>query len=104
MKTTSLAVALSITLAVASGALASDQVKEGKETKTPALDKAKKSKPRSPQREAKVELTGSYIKQNIHRNGWITDGVSQVVIIDRATIEGSGASDLKQLLVHQGIH
>ena len=55
-------------------------------------------------RDEMVILTGSYIKQNITRNGRITDGMSQVIVLDRETIERSGASDLKQLLSHQGVH
>ena len=51
-----------------------------------------------------VLLTGSYIKQNIRRSGHITDGANQVIVIDRDTIERSGASDVRQLLVRQGIH
>ncbi len=50
-----------------------------------------------------VLLTGSYIKQNVRRSGRFTDGVSQVIVLDRDTIERSGASDVRQLLTHQGI-
>jgi len=53
--------------------------------------------------EKPVELTGSYIKRAVRQNGRITDGPFQVVVIDRATIERSGARDLRQLLVQQGI-
>ena len=50
-----------------------------------------------------VQLTGSYIKRTVKRNGRITDGPSPVIVIDRTTIERSGARDLKQLLVGQGV-
>ena len=50
-----------------------------------------------------VLLTGSYIKQKVHRSGRFTDGTSQVIVLDRDTIERSGASDVRQLLTHQGI-
>ena len=50
-----------------------------------------------------VLLTGSYIKQNVRRSGRFTDGVSQVIVLDRDTIERSGASDVRQLLTHTGI-
>ena len=51
-----------------------------------------------------VELTGSYIKRTVRRNGKITDGPSQVVVLDREMIDRSGAGDLKQVLIRQGIH
>ncbi len=49
-----------------------------------------------------VELTGSYLKQPINRNGLITDGPSQVVVIDREAIERTGASDVRQVLNRYG--
>jgi outer membrane cobalamin receptor len=48
-------------------------------------------------------LTGSRIKRTVRRSGRITDGPFNVVVIDRATIEHSGAADLKQLLARQGL-
>ena len=53
--------------------------------------------------EKQVELTGSYIKRAVRQDGLITDGPSQVVVIDRAMIERSGAQDLRQLLVQQRV-
>jgi outer membrane cobalamin receptor len=55
------------------------------------------------QTERNVELTGSRIKRTVRRSGRITDGPFNVVVIDRATIEHSGAADLKQLLARQGL-
>jgi hypothetical protein len=49
-------------------------------------------------------LTGSYIKQLIKRNGRITDGANQVIIVDSNAIQHSGARDLKQLLIQQGVN
>jgi outer membrane cobalamin receptor len=49
-------------------------------------------------------LTGSYIKRPIKRNGQITDGPSQVIVVDSNAIERSGARDLKQLLIQQGVN
>ena len=55
-------------------------------------------------KESPIVLTGSYIKRTVKRYGRITDGPDRVFVIDRETIERSGASDLKQLLVMQGLH
>ncbi len=110
MKTTSLVIAAAVTLAASSAVLASDKAKEakdpkpGKETKTAVADKGKNAKVKSAKDDGRVEITGSYIKQKIRRSGRVTDGFSQVVVLDRDMIEQSGAADLKQLLAHQGLH
>jgi hypothetical protein len=100
MKMRSSAITLAITLGLASSVLASDKTKNQVDTKD---KKAKPEQTATPERE-KVALTGSYIKQDIRRNGRITDGPSQVVVLDHDAIERSGAGDLKQLLIRQGIH
>ena len=99
MKMRSLIV-LAITLGLTSSVLASDTTKDNKNAK---VKKAKQEQTTSQEKD-KVFLTGSYIKQDIRRNGRITDGPNQVVVLDRDTIERSGAGDLKQLLIRQGIH
>jgi len=103
MKTTSLALTLSFTLA-ACAALAADKVKEAKEPKEAAADKAKSSPAKSSHRDTKVALTGSYIKRDIRRRGEITDGPNVVAVLDSKTIKNSGAADLRQLLVRTGAH
>ena len=105
MKTV-LKLALAMTFFAGSTALAGDdgKAKDAKKTSTTAVEKAKKPQSTSAEQKGGVLLTGSYIKQNITRNGRITDGMSQVIVLDRETIERSGASDLKQLLSHQGVH
>lgn len=50
-----------------------------------------------------TELTGSRIKRSYRKSGTITDGPSQVAVIDRQTIERSGATDLRELLIHRGL-
>jgi hypothetical protein len=55
------------------------------------------------QREQNVELTGSRIKKAVRRSGQITDGSSQVVVIDRTSIERSGGADLMQVLTLRGV-
>lgn len=62
-----------------------------------------KTTPPTPKDE-QVILTGSYIKRDVKRAGRITDGPTQVLVIDRKAIERSGASDLKQLLVRYGLN
>ena len=106
MKTNLLSLTLAITVLAASAAMACDQekAKDVKKASTKAVDKSKKTQAASPNDKGGVLLTGSYIKQNIRRSGHITDGANQVIVIDRDTIERSGASDVRQLLVHQGIH
>ena len=96
MKNTSLICVLSFLLAAASGALAQDKAKD--------TNHATKEKDASQTRIASADhyVTGSYIKQKIHRDGQITDGPNPLIVIDQQTIERSGASDLRQLLVRRG--
>ena len=54
-------------------------------------------------RDEMVILTGSYIKHDVKRYGRVTTGGSQVIVIDRAAIERSGAKDLKDLLFRYGL-
>ena len=72
-----------------------------------ALTKAKPAAPPTEQAmiptESDVELTGSYLKQSVRRNRRITDGPSELIILDRETIERSGAADLNGLLIQQGL-
>lgn len=48
-------------------------------------------------------LTGSRLKSTYTRRGLITDGQSQVMVLDRKAIESSGASDLRELLTRKGL-
>ena len=97
MKIRSLVITLAV-LGLASSVLASDKTKEKQDNKS---KKAKQEQ--AGEERQKVLLTGSYIKQDVRRNGRVTDGPSQVVVLDHDAIERSGASDLKQLLIRQGI-
>ena len=84
------AIALSVTLPAFAGDAAA--TKESKPSKG-ARDGTK----------AKKELlTGSYIKKETRRKGIITDGADRVFVIDNATIQNTGAADLKQVLVRRG--
>ena len=98
-----LGLALSLTLAASATVSAADKAKESTETKTKP---AKKEKATSPQglHQEKETLTGSYIPRKFQRNGMITDGPSQVQVIDERAIRASGATDVRQLLTRMGVH
>jgi hypothetical protein len=106
MKTSYLLAAVAITWAAGSVALGSEQpkAKDDKGAKAVVSDKAKKERSEATRKDGKELLTGSYLKRDIRRSGMITDGPSQVLVIDRGMIERSGASDLRQLLTRQGVH
>ena len=103
MKMTSFALVTGLSIAACSAALAADKPADSK-AKSTAPAKASKTKTESAPTERGVLVTGSYLKQDIHRTGQITDGQNQLVVLDRQTIERSGATDLKQLLNRTGIH
>jgi outer membrane cobalamin receptor len=46
-------------------------------------------------------LTGSYIPTKVKRTGRITDGELDVTVIDRATIDQSGATSVAQVLARE---
>jgi uncharacterized protein YdeI (BOF family) len=96
--------ALGLALAASSTAFASDKDKDAKDKKAakPEIEKQKVQPAQAPHEEKNAEVTGSYIKRTIRRNGQITDGPYQVVVIDQKAIRDSGASDLRQLLNRQG--
>lgn len=100
MKTTPLMLIVSVTLLAGLTAMGGEG-KDAKKTKS-SEQKAKAAETSGSATNSAV-VTGSYIKQKVNRSGRITDGPSQVIVLDRDTIERSGASDVKQLLVHQGI-
>jgi hypothetical protein len=72
------------------------------EKQTPQKSKTKKNSTAGstgiPANRFETIETGSHLKQKIKRNGRITDGASQVIVIDRQDIERSGASTVTQLL------
>ena len=43
-------------------------------------------------------MTGSYLPQNVSRNGPVTDGRNNVRVLDRSDIDRSGGADRKQSL------
>jgi len=98
MKTTSIVLCLSTLLVAAATASAGDKDKPQKTKPAPAKNKQAVTPTEKP-----VALTGSYIKRVVRQNGRITDGPFEVVVIDRAMIERSGARDLRQLLLQQRV-
>ena len=102
---TKLTLSLVIIFTSASMAFACDGAKTRATKKaTTAVEKTKTVQTGSaPADKGGILLTGSYIKQNTRRSRRFTDGTSQVIVLDRDTIERSGASDVRQLLTHTGI-
>src|SRR5258708_881428 len=101
MKLTSLIVALTLA-SLTSSALASDKTKDANATKSPVAQQPKKVKAKAPQKQNQVALTGSYVKRDFQRNGMVTDGPNPVFVLDSQSIDTSGASDLRQLLIRRG--
>ncbi len=102
MKTSSLALILALAFAATTGALAGEKAKAGqtRPAKAKVIKKANKAQHAASD---KVLLTGSYIKQDIRRNGQITDGPNMLCVLDSKTIRNSGASDLRDLLLRYGM-
>jgi outer membrane receptor for monomeric catechols len=84
-----------VAAACATGASAADD-------KAPKKTHQKPDQPSVIQTKDKV-LTGSYLKTQYRRNGMVTDGPNNVLVIDRKTIDQSGAADLRQLLYRTGL-
>jgi len=108
MKLNTFLVCLILALTSSYVACATDQADSKAGQKASSAVKAvtrEKGKP-SPKRVQKargVELTGSHIKQDVRINGRITDGATQVVVIDHNALERSGAADLRQALSLSGV-
>jgi len=104
MKTKTLMLVAGFSLALVLCAQADDKaVTDAKKDKAPAKPRrettAEAARPKSETLE-----TGSLIKHKVRRTGQITDGFSQVIVLDRTTIENSGATSVRQLLNRQGAH
>jgi outer membrane cobalamin receptor len=48
-------------------------------------------------------LTGSYVPQDVQRNGPVSNGKSDVRVIDRSDIDKSGGTDVQQTLRQLGV-
>jgi len=94
MNTKSACLIVSLTLTTAVLASAADKIsKEAKPTpkQKPALQHKLTGT------ETTIE-TGTNIKQKVHRYGLITDGTSEVLVIDSDAIRRSGANSIAQAL------
>ena len=49
-------------------------------------------------------LTGSYVPQDVERNGPVSNGQSNVLVIDQSDINGSGGANVTQTLRQLGVH
>jgi hypothetical protein len=99
MKSTILIAAFALALSLGN-VLADDNVKAVKNE----AQVAKKKAAQPNHVEKQVLLTGSYIKRDIRRAGYVTDGPNAVYVLDRQSIESSGAADLGQVLIRKGFH
>jgi hypothetical protein len=95
---------MSLLIGAASVASAADDSAKAKDTKTDKAAPAKVEKQKTATKaERNHELsTGSHMKQQVRRNGMITDGSSQVLVLDRWNIEHSGANTVSQVLNRYG--
>ena len=98
MKMASLLVAVLAAFALCLSVSAEEKSTATKPEKTP-----KKTEKKSDPVVEKTALTGSYVKRDVKRSGVVTDGHSQVLVLDNDSIRSSGAGDLNQLLVRRGI-
>jgi outer membrane receptor for Fe3+-dicitrate len=57
----------------------------------------------SPNKSNESYLTGSYLPQDVERNGPVTNGKNDVRVIDRSDINQSGGADVKQSLRQLGV-
>ena len=104
MKTTLTVLTLGLLIGASSVASASDDSAKTKDVKKESAAPAKAEKQKASKKvDNKEELTtGSHMKQRVRRNGMITDGSSQVLVLDRSNIEHSGASTVSQVLNRYG--
>jgi hypothetical protein len=104
MKTTLTVLTVSLLIGAASVASASDDAAKAKDAKKekPAPAKVEKQKAAAKADNKEELTTGSHMKQRVRRNGMITDGSSQVLVLDRWNIEHGGASTVTQVLNRYG--
>jgi hypothetical protein len=95
---------LALTFAAAPIGFAGEKAKQKKAAAAAARAKAKSTRNQTAPSAEKTTLTGSYLKEEVRRHGLITDGRSQVLVLDNDTIRNSGAVDVRELLIWKGIH
>jgi outer membrane cobalamin receptor len=88
-----------VILATVTVAIASDTTaKKSENQKAEAQPNASKNG-----EEQVATMTGSHIKRTVRKAGYVTDGVSPLTIINRAAIERSGATTVRQVLGKTGV-
>ena len=98
MKRTWLLGAFAAALAFTSfGAVACDKAKHEKEAATKGTSVQAQSGEKG-----STYLTGSYMKQDVRRNGRIMDSGSNVKVYDSKDISRSGQSNVRDFLIQQG--
>ena len=101
MRTSSFLLVVSVTLAMVSGALAGEQAKATKPADNATSAKASEAT-KSAATEKPTFVTGSYLKQNVRRDGQIAEGPNHVLIIDSESIRASGGSSILEVLNRRG--
>src|SRR5437879_10930443 len=101
MKATAFALGLAISFAVGSTLLAADKDQNRKENSPAPADKTKMSKKQGGESQ-KVEITVSYIKRDVKKQGQIVEAPNQVYVLDSDTIRQTGATDVSQVLIRRG--
>jgi len=97
MKLSSFIIAMAVLLAAGTGAFASEKTKAQPKQKTTSETKTKVP-------DTRQQYTGSYVRRDVRQSGHITDSAQALFVIDSKTIQNSGAADLRQLLVRQGMN
>lgn len=59
--------------------------------------------PREHEAERYQNLTGSYVPQDVQRNGPVSNGKSDVRVVDQSDIDKSGGKDVSQTLRQLGV-
>jgi hypothetical protein len=106
MKTVFLTLAVVIMAGLGTSAMASEKTKDAKPTKAKPTSTEKSAAAQKKQRkkDSAAVITGSYIKQDVRRDGFIVESSSPLYVIDNDSIRTSGAADLNQLLVRRGFN
>ena len=107
MRTTCLKLGLALALVALPGLLLAGETNTVTQAKAPRHTKAKTvvtaPKAKAKTKPAETTITGSLIKKPIKRNGMITDGTSQVLVLDQDAFRAAGAADIMQALNRRGV-
>lgn len=101
MKLVACIICLAATLSIAAAGPGRHKPDTAKPERKPAKAVAV-AKSIKPGQKAEV-LTGSYIARSYRKDGCITDGPSQVIVLDEEAIRQSGATTVAELLARRGL-